>query len=643
VTQGAGTIRAVVAGSLLVSAFETAHALARGWDHAPGYFVLSLAATVLLGVVLAAPGAALARLRPWTVALWAAVAVGIAGHGRDALPALAALLLVRWLLGLGAAGAGIEALVAAGAVAVGLVQVAPHPALQRLAGEAAAPALGFALALVALGLLARALARLPRAACAAALVLVVLASAAYTPPARTPAAPATPAPPAAGPARAGDPSIAVIVLDTVGTRHLSLYGYERRTSPELERVVRSRPNAVVYPAAWSNSPWTGPSHASLVTGVIPSRHGAHEGRFVQDGSGIVALEAELTLPEALRARGYRTLALFANRLDLVGGVSRGFDVFRQIPYPERLPLVGEKLRKNVLPGAYAESRKPYPEAARVTRGVLEGIGDCSVRPCFLLVNYLDAHAPYIPERACRGRFGAAWSLREDVEGPSIRDGAARLEQLRARHDEEICGLDLALGELLDGLAARGWFERGWVFVTSDHGEAFGEHGAVEHGSSIYDEQTRIPLVAFPPDGVHAPRIEEPVSLVDVTATVAALAGAGPLGEGHSLLSSAPARRAQIEFFGWPEFARRKGALTALPAAAVVVGTHKLVSIDGKLELYELGSDPHELADLAGSAGERTSALARALPPLDRALAAAAAGTGLSARDRESLRALGYVE
>ena len=93
----------------------------------------------------------------------------------------------------------------------------------------------------------------------------------------------------------------------------------------------------------------------------------------------------------------------------------------------------------------------------------------------------------------------------------------------------------SLADLLARLEATGFLGRAWVFITSDHGESFGEHGVVEHGTSLYSEQTQIPLVVLPPVGRTLATHAEAVGLLDVTATLAEIAGVAPLGVGRSLL------------------------------------------------------------------------------------------------------------
>ena len=446
------------------------------------------------------------------------------------------------------------------------------------------------------------------------------------------------------------PSILVVVLDTVRADRLSLDGSPRPTSEGLEAFVRRQPRATVYPRAYAPSNWTVPSHASLLTGRLPSDHGAHFDPPSEDGatdlgalSGRFALRKQIpTLAAGLRDRGYRTIGVTANPwLVWTTGLRRGFDVF----YRPSIVVPGwgaaETLRRWLVSGVHPEANTAHPPARVVTRETLRWLDACGEAPCFVLANLLEAHALYAPEAPCRGRF-RPWSWREPVVQPELRLGEETLGRLSDRYDEELCNLDQVLVELLDQLEERGFFERGWLVITSDHGEAFGEHGVTEHSTSVYDEEVRVPLVVVPPPGVELPDPHKVVSLLDVAATLAAVAGIDLEGPGRDLRQSTEAAGlAPIEFFGDPGKARFAGALAAEPARAVVVGNHKLIEHAGRLELYHLPNDPGERHDLAANHPEVVEALLPLLPPLT-ATDDPTETEELTPEQQDALRALGYL-
>jgi arylsulfatase A-like enzyme len=439
----------------------------------------------------------------------------------------------------------------------------------------------------------------------------------------------------------------LLVLDTVRADHLSVYGYERDTTPELARRVAARPNAVVFPQAYANGTWTVPSHASLFTGLTLDEHGAHfdlEGRVRFD---FTLPPDKETLAAQLYRRGYATLGTFSNNwLNVMGGMKVGFERFFRSPHSEPLPFVGEALRRRLLPGLHAEVVKGGSRAESVNETLRSMIEPWSrgPRPLYVFANYADAHGPYAPPPPFRGRFQPA-GLREAPEHLAIRHDARRLERLEARYDEELLYLDHQLDLLFDWLDERGILARSWVFVTSDHGEAFAEHGVTEHGTAVFNEVIRVPLIVFPPEGASIEHSPAPVSLVDVAATIAAIAGVELDGPGRDLRLPPPAdARANVEFYGDARKARIHGPLAVRPARVVLRGGYKLVEYaDGQVELYDLASDPGELHDVAAENAALVEELRAQLLPFREPTPLPAGAGGRLARDRlEELRELGYA-
>lgn len=448
---------------------------------------------------------------------------------------------------------------------------------------------------------------------------------------------ATPPPAYAAPrtATSAAPHVLLLVLDTVGADHLSLYGYGRDTTPELRRLVAEHPGARVYTWAFAPASWTPPSHASLLTGLLPHEHQVHEKTLERRARGV--LHAETTLAELLRERGWRTATVTANRFLLaIEGLDRGFDWFVQPHHARPLDGFGERLRNRLLPGFGRV--EPYPDADTVSLSILDFLEACSPGPCFVLGNYMDAHGPYLPPPPFAGRFVA--ELAPDAGGTSLC-GDEPDAVLVARYDESIATLDAALGRLFAALAKRGLRDDAWIIVTSDHGESFGAHGVCSHGTSLYNAQTRIPLVVLPPRGVELSQCEAGVSLLDVTATVAAVAGVPDFGAGRDLREPCAAHPVAMSFYGRPHRAGRHGPQAGKPAQGVVLGTRKLLSFESHEELFELASDPGEKAPLREPPEPALEALRRHLPPAEPDPAQATAPS-LSLHEVEALRALGYL-
>ena len=651
--------RALALAAALATVYASLFAWAAGrWPLSPLYFVLCLVLGTLGSGLL---GLATARLRlPLAVAFSAWVALAQLTAARwwiwridGPLPVLAQCLLPAAALGAalmvarpvphGAAVAAAGATFFAAAIYPGWAL--PALGLPAWFVEWVRPSLAFFAVCLALAFGLRPGRGLAwRLALGAALPLLAAVLWAWreTP---APPRPATPAP-ASRPGASQAPPILVLVLDTVRADHLSWDGYARPTTPRLDALFRDGRPVAIYGRAFANGNWTIPAHGSLLTGLLPSVHGARFELGEDGGQHVATLSPGVaTLAERLRAAGYESHGVVANpQLVLSGGLARGFDSFGLPPSTAGIPVLGEHLRRLALPGLFPDALLAHPTAPRINAWVLSALDACQGRPCFVLANYFEPHALYAPPAECRGRF-LPWSWREPIAHPLLSHPPALLARLAVRYDEEICALDLAVADLLAALDRRRYFERGWVFITSDHGEAFGEHGVTEHGTALYDEEVRVPLVALPPRGEPIAASAEAVDLLDVAATVAAIAGVELPGvelpgAGRDLRRPLARRPVAIETTGDVGKAEFCGALAAEPGRAVVLGGLKLIEHGSRRELYDLDADPRETRDLAAARPDLVALLAALLP--HPAEAPAAPPLALTPEQRRALEALGYV-
>ena len=318
----------------------------------------------------------------------------------------------------------------------------------------------------------------------------------------------------------GSPNVLVIVVDTLRADHLSSYGYNRRTSPNIDAMARE---GALFENAISDCSWTYPSHVSLVTGRHQFEHGQstfamtplfHPKKNMFDGYP--------TIGEALQKHGYRTGAFSANRTFFVSnmGFSRGFihfdDYFNSIPDMfartlvgrEFLRLYGKVAKENVGNQilAYGLHNGFRKQPAEINDELLSWIDKSGPRPFFAFLNYLSVHAPY----------GAPGSLRSEPQG-SAHD--------MALYDEGIEYTDHYIGLLLEALKQRGLDKNTLVILTADHGESLGEHNFFTHGRVLYWEQTHVPLIIWRPGQIPAGfRFARPVSNVSIAATIVDLLG-----------------------------------------------------------------------------------------------------------------------
>ena len=335
--------------------------------------------------------------------------------------------------------------------------------------------------------------------------------------------------------RTDSPNVLLIVLDTVRADHLSLYGYERGTSPNLERLARL---GIRFDQARATAPWTLPSHASMFTGRWP-----HE----LDTKWMCPLRGnELTLAEFLGSLGYATAGFVGNTAccSYDSGLDRGFTHFQdyvvnKLSAIRTVHLIDVSLKALARLGPFwqmhwdTRALLAYGDrkvASDVNREFLDWLSWRREprRPFFAFMNYLDAHGPYVLPAGAPYRFGSA--PKSEAEFLFLVDGWLLIDKLRiaeqARtllhdsYDNCLAYLDERLGELFDELRRRGVLDQTLLIVTADHGEGLGEHGLFNHGESLYRPEIHVPLLIIAPAGNRfAGVVEESVSLGDIPATV----------------------------------------------------------------------------------------------------------------------------
>ncbi len=421
------------------------------------------------------------------------------------------------------------------------------------------------------------------------------------------------------PARAGAPNVLLIVLDTVRALNLSLYGYHRPTTPELEAWARG---GTVFTRAFSTASWTLPSHASLFTGRDATELAA---------DWMTPLERTVpTLAEVLAGAGYATAGFVANTdyCSAEVGLGRGFAHYEdytltpgQIARSSALGRALSRIRPiRVLLGWHDNlGRKTAPD---ISAAFLRWVDRHRGRPFFAFLNYYDAHRPYLPPAPYAERFrtpGVPLNPRLRREAGADPDTPPeRIQGAIDAYDNAIAYLDAELGALFRELDRRGLSERTLIIVTSDHGEEFLEHGAWDHGNTLYRPSVEVPLVLRWPGRVpEGRRWDGPLSLHDVPSTVLDLAGVVPAAPfpGRSLarfwrdtpVVSDTVWSAVRQVPRMPlEYPAARGNLVAVIAG----GLRYLRNYgDGGEELFDLERDSleqHNLAETPGFAGRRAA-------------------------------------
>lgn len=430
--------------------------------------------------------------------------------------------------------------------------------------------------------------------------------------------------PANGGARSARPNILLFVADTFRADNLGVYGSSLGITPNLDALAAE---SLRFSMARSVGTYTLPAHASLFSGEYP-------GQVAVDAFNRSLPDEVVTLAERFSAAGYRTGAITgAVIVSHVYGMSQGFATF-------------DELR-----GGMDSTR------ARVESFLSAEDG----RPTFLLVHTYRVHSPYQPSAAGRalleqrtGRHvgGEFRTLATELESilRQTRDQAipARARELAA--DLEflyracVADFDGEFARLLADPAVRGLLENGFLVFTSDHGEAFLEHGELYHAGSVHEEQLAIPLLLRGP-GIEAGVRSEPVSLIDLAPTLIDLVGlpGATSWSGQSLRQ--PPVREQLYAFECRE--DRPATLAVFAARRKLIGLveQRERTVLPPRAAYDLALDPREENDLLTSGatwpGELDARLRQTVDELLRPRVASSAAE-LDREQREALEDLGYA-
>ena len=466
--------------------------------------------------------------------------------------------------------------------------------------------------------------------------------------------------PSARPAADRPRIVLLISLDTLRPDHLGIYGYDRPTSPAIDSLGRE---GVVFEDASTTSPWTLPSHASMLTGLYPNRHGATDWE--------TALDVSLpTLAARLAGNGYATAAV-VNTLHLSEqfGLTRGFEKFMYVK----------------------ENEERVGPSTWVTDQAIGWLGELRGQRVFLFVHYYDVHSRYAALPRYERQFVSPYdgpadgssgqlylyllspqfiascqsdpnreSCRSWAKGPIVAEADATtvrvdfdtddIRHLVDLYDAGVRQTDAEVGRLIEFLRLEGLLDQTLVIITADHGEQFLEHGSVLHSRTHYQEVMRVPLILRGPGIPAGRRIATPVSLVDVVPTVLAALGEPAPARADGLdLSALWKPESQTGGHEAESIARlRDRTIFSEAAASDVVlaarrGRFKLHynRLTGEQELYDLELDPGEQTNLA----ERDPATSAQL----RELLLQRLGDGprgepveLTTEEAERLQALGYL-
>jgi arylsulfatase A-like enzyme len=450
------------------------------------------------------------------------------------------------------------------------------------------------------------------------------------------------------------PDVFIILVDALRRDHVSYFGYERPTTPNIDRLLAE---SAVFTAASTPSTWTIPSVATLFTGLYPSSH------RVTGAFNRIPAEAPV-LAEHFRSYGYRTGGFVANEiLSGANGFAQGFETY----FPPSPPWWTYHLR-TAFERLATRVRKPQSASQgwRITNEFLRWLRATPNQPHFAYIHYLDPHSPYTPPaedlRAVAPDAPPGPSQpplfrdhEKELRDPACRDWEClanpptlppeKLAGMVARYDGEIHNTDRRIGRLLDELRRTGELDRCHIVFLTDHGEEFDDHHGWYHGNSIYREVSACPMAYRPPGGIAGGRtIGRPVPAIDMIYTLCGLAGieTPPVHQGREIPeltgSAAPADSLPVLCEYPPNlFALRRGPWTLIQRGSPG---------DPEWRLYDLRDDPAERNDLARAYPDTLAALRGYLQGRVAELTRAGVAEISSTADPElleRLRSLGYIQ
>ena len=344
------------------------------------------------------------------------------------------------------------------------------------------------------------------------------------------------------------PDVFLVTIDTLRADHVHCYGYNSVRTAALDGLAK---DGIRFAQAFTPSPITNTSHTSILTGLLPSRHGVTD-------FAVPLAPIHPTLAESLRNQGYQTAAFIGSVIldstEFAPGLDRGFDFYDNFPHPARTKSRWGRLERRGM--AVAQRAEAW-------------LNMHPAGPRFAWIHLYDPHDPYDPPPPY-----------SQVYNDRLYDG-------------EIAYADSALAHFVSLLKKRHWYDNSIIIAVGDHGEGLGEHHEQTHGIFLYDSTTHVPLIVKLPEDRNAGKtVNEQVRTVDILPTILDLLQIPkpPQLDGESL---------RPYFSGASENERTVLGETDYPlhfgwAPLRSVRTNGLKFIEApRPELYDLGRDPQE--------------------------------------------------
>lgn len=457
-------------------------------------------------------------------------------------------------------------------------------------------------------------------------------------------------------------NIFLISVDTLSSLHMSMYEYQRKTTPNIKGIAQ---DAVVFLNAFSNSSWTVSSHMSLFTSLLEHGHKVEElknyvieNEKVMQSKPLSVFPLSYSIPFLVESISEDFITLSYNgglKVNAVFGFYRGFDLYFSNWDDFTSPKASEMLFQEVEDKLV---KSKFPKT-------------------FYFLHTYQVHAPHNPRISFLNKISKNTKLKDfDYE----RDlGGNRyifkkcddrfVEDVKSLYDAEILNFDHYFGKFIEFLKTENLYDSSMIILLADHGEEFFEHERWAHGSDLYNEQIRIPLIIkFPYSQFSGKKINENVSLLDVLPTLMEFYGmkAPKDVSGRSLMpvikdGKGFNRPVVSSIFRFKPFEMLPGKIAVIKDNLKIIYNekytrdsykyfvHRPPSIMSKLELYDLEKDPGERENLFSKECKERDYLFQyikiLIKEMDEAKKSEVRGEKqkISKEMRERLRSLGYVD
>jgi len=421
-------------------------------------------------------------------------------------------------------------------------------------------------------------------------------------------------------------NLVIVLVDTLRSDHLGYHGYSTPTSLQIDSLAKK---SITFMNHYSHSSRTGPSVASIFTGLHPRSHGVINPLNYFDAKGTLS-ETQVTLAEVFKRNGYACYGYVANpNVSSHFGFSQGFDHYQFVQSMEG------------------------PDLNRLAHKIIEE----QKGPFFLYLHYMEPHSPYRAPRPYSQMFmepdyggpitGFHWQLDQIVAGKLI-PRSEDIKHLKTLYNQEILYCNDILRELLYFLKKHNLQNNTVIIFTADHGEEFWDHGSVLHGYTLYEEQLRVPMFIYDPSREISSRVDAITRHIDLFPTILEILGIEEdiRVQGRSLLP-------WVEGTETSPAAGPVYAQVSLRAVKIV----KLTSFmrDGwkliinhlqknSVELYHIQKDPQETQDLSPIREKMTKLLKSELVKFEESLPKANIRIKqFTEEEIERLRILGYIK